>query len=309
MGYMLSVNYKQELEHYQIIKLLGEQAKVLFPEYHVNDSFPTIYEVEEASPFSFEELHKLASFAPSEFNGSNNWVISGEHTEPGFPMIANDPHLGIAIPSVWYQTHLNLKEDFHSIGVTVPGVHGVVLGHNEHMAWGVSALIVDQQDLFLEQVHPENPQLYLYDGAWEETTVIEEVITIKGEDEPHIERVDVTRNGPIINKIVDDGPYQAISLNWTGYTAGQELKGILKINRSRNAIEFNEALDGFVTPALSWVFADHDGNIGYRGQSLIPIRRNQTAYFLFLDGIQIINGRDLFLMMSFLKSLILKKGT
>ncbi|MBB5172531.1 penicillin acylase family protein [Texcoconibacillus texcoconensis] len=228
-------------------------------------------------PFSSEDFRELRAYAPSPYNGSNNWAVSGQLTESGFPLIADDPHLGLAIPSVWYQTHLNIENDFESVGVTVPGIPGVVLGHNQHVAWGVTSLSADQEDLFLERVHPKDPNMYLYDDHWERATVIEEEIQIEEEDDPHIERVEVTRNGPVINKVVDDGPYQAISLRWTGAEAGEELNGILRLNRSTDIYEFKEGLEGFVTPALSWVFADQQGNIGYRGQALLPVRQQSTG--------------------------------
>ncbi|MBU9710550.1 penicillin acylase family protein [Evansella tamaricis] len=278
MGYTLSGNFGAELEHYRMAKVLGEDAHYLFPEFHIDD-FPTIYTQGEPTTFHLEELENLTAFAPSEYNGSNNWAISGEHTMSGFPLVADDPHLGFAIPSVWYQTHLNLEGDFHSIGVTVPGVPGVVLGHNQQMAWGVTAMSSDQEDLYLEQIHPENPQLYLFDGEWEEATIIEEEIFIDGKEEPFIEKVEITRNGPILNKVISNGPYQAISLRWTGMEAGEELNGVLKLNRASNVEEFMDGLDGFVTPALSWVFADREGNIGYRGQALLPIRQNSVGMF------------------------------
>lgn len=288
MGYTLSGNYRSELDHYLMVKELGEDAEHLIPDYHIDDKFPTIYEetAHIESPFLAEELQSLTAFAPAEHNGSNNWAISGEFTESGFPLVADDPHLGFDIPSVWYQTHLNLENDFHSIGVTVPGVPGVVLGHNTHLAWGVTSLSVDQEDLYLEQVHPEKPHHYLYDGEWEEAGVIEEVIEVSGGDQ-HIETVEVTRNGPIINNIINeeieigdtigDTPYQAMSLRWTGREAGEELNGVLALNRSENAEEFMSGLDQFVTPGLSWVFADRDGNIGYRGQALLPIREHSNG--------------------------------
>ncbi|WP_183163649.1 penicillin acylase family protein [Alteribacter keqinensis] len=290
MGYTLTGNHRNELENYQLVQALGEDAQYLFPEYHIADHFPTIYEqidIEDL-PFDSESLQSLISFAPSEFNGSNNWAIGGEFTESGFPIVANDPHLGLAIPSVWYQTHLELEGDFHSVGVTVPGVPGVVLGHNENLAWGVTSMSVDQEDLFLEQAHPEEPHLYLYDGEWEEAEVIEEVIEIDGED-PYTETVEVTRNGPVMTSLFSeenaevsfhadsDAPYQAISLRWTGREAGEELNGVLKLSRSTDVYEFMEGLDGFVTPALSWVFADRKGNIAYRGQARLPDRQNSVG--------------------------------
>ncbi|EEG76056.1 penicillin acylase family protein [Dethiobacter alkaliphilus] len=276
MGYTLSGDHRNELMNYRVARALGEHAQLIFPDYMIAD-FPLIYELSEVSPFSDEELEELAAFAPAEFQGSNNWAISGEHAESGFPLVANDPHLAFGIPNVWYQTHLNLEGDFNSIGVTVPGVPGVVLGHNGYMAWGVTAMSVDQEDLYLEQFNPENPQLYLFDGKWEEATVIEEEIYVDGVEEPYIEVVEITRNGPIINKVIDEGPYQAISLRWTGLEPGEEFNGILKLSRSTNMEEFIEGMEGFVTPALSWVFADREGNIGYRGQALLPVRQNSTG--------------------------------
>lgn len=300
MGYTLTGNFGQELENYQLVKLFGEDAVHLFPEYDIDDEFPTIYDhetgevtfkennnaavsayLEENSNdfFSKKSLEDLISFAPNESNGSNNWAIAGEHTESGSPLIADDPHLGLAIPSVWYQTQLNLEDDFHSIGVTVPGIPGVVLGHNGHVGWGVTSLSADYEDVFLEQVNPENPNEYLYDDEWEEATVIHEEIYIDGEEEPIIHPVELTRNGPVMNKVSDEGPYQAFSLKWSGLEAGQELNGILRLNRSTNADEFLDGLEGFVTPGLSWVFADTDGNIGYRGQALLPIRQQSDGRF------------------------------
>ncbi|WP_051314641.1 penicillin acylase family protein [Alteribacter aurantiacus] len=301
MGYTLTGNHRNELENYQLVQALGDDARYLFPEYHINDYFPTIYEeldVEDMA-FSGEMLEKLMRFAPSEFNGSNNWAISGEHTESGFPIVADDPHLGLAIPSVWYQTQLDLEGDFHSIGVTVPGVPGVVLGHNEDMAWGVTSMSVDQEDLFLEKISPDQAFHYLYDEEWEEADVIEEIIMIDGE-EPHTEHVVVTRNGPIISRLFDDdegedeeesfqidgdAPYDEISLRWAGREAGEELNGVLKLNRATNVDEFMDGLDGFVTPALSWVFADREGSIAYRGQAKLPKRQNH-------DGLLPVAGWD-----------------
>ncbi|MCE7792590.1 penicillin acylase family protein [Salipaludibacillus sp. CUR1] len=299
MGYTLTGNFRQELENYQLVKMFGEEAVHLFPEYHISDDFPVIdgesggsarknridaalsaYAPLANEPvFKPEDFNKITAFAPDEWNGSNNWAISGEYTDSGYPLIADDPHLGLAIPSVWYQTHLELEDDFHSIGVTVPGIPGVVLGHNGHVSWGVTSLAADYEDIFLEQVNPENPNEYLFDSEWEEAELIEEEIYIDGKDRPYIHRVEVTRNGPIMNKVTEDGPYQAFSLRWSGMEPGGELNGILRLNRSTDANEFMDGLDGFVTPGLSWVFADTDGNIGFRGQALIPVRPQSDGRF------------------------------
>lgn len=303
MGYTLTGNFSQELENYQLVKMFGEDGGHLFPEYNISSDFPTIYDHETGEVnldnhdenshaavlafleentdefFNDQALDDLISFSPSEWNGSNNWVISGDYTESGYPLIADDPHLGLAIPSVWYQTHLDLEDDFHSIGVTVPGIPGVVLGHNGHVSWGVTSLSADYEDVFLERINPENPIEYLYDDKWEEATIIHEKIYISGEDEPIDHPVELTRNGPVMNKVSGEDTDQAFSLKWSGVEAGQELNGILRLNRSTNADEFLDGLEGFVTPGLSWIFADTNGNIGYRGQGLLPIRQQSDGRF------------------------------
>ncbi|SDO22053.1 penicillin acylase family protein [Alkalicoccus daliensis] len=294
MGYTLTGNFEDELKNYELLRMLGPEAAQLFPDYHRHENFPVIGQ--EAAPHNdesteieffeengfaqalyLEEVEELLNFVPDTWNGSNNWAVSGEYTESGMPMLGDDPHLGLAVPSVWYQTHLELEDDFHSIGVTVPGIPGVVLGHNGKVSWGVTSMSADYEDVFLEQVNPEAPNEFLFDGEWEEAELIDEEIYIEGEEEPYIHRVEITRNGPVMNKIMEEGPYQAFSLRWSGLEAGEELNGILRLNRAENAEEFAAGLEGFVTPGLSWVFADTEGNIGYRGQALLPVRNESDG--------------------------------
>lgn len=302
MGYTLTGNFQEELENYELLRTLGPEAVQLFPDYYQQGDFPVIGETGYAAESSeteedtavaaylegekgaegilaLDDIGAMLDFVPETWNGSNNWAISGEHTESGFPMIGDDPHLGLAVPSVWYQTHLQLEDDFHSIGVTVPGIPGVVLGHNGDVSWGVTSLSADYEDVFLEQVNPENPNEYLYDEEWEAAELIDEEIKVDGEADPYIHRVEITRNGPVMNKVEEEGPYQAFSLRWSGLEAGEELNGILRLNRAANTEEFAEGLEGFVTPGLSWVFADIEGNIGYRGQALLPVRNASDGRF------------------------------
>ncbi|GEL08506.1 penicillin acylase family protein [Salisediminibacterium halotolerans] len=301
MGYTLTGNFEEELTNYELVQRLGPEAAEMFPDYGIDDRFPVIDEdpditadkaeaaasarfYEQINPdgetvFDYEDMQDLTAFSPEPLNGSNNWAISGEHTESGAPLIGDDPHLGLAIPSVWYQTHLELTDDFHSIGVTVPGIPGVVLGHNSDVAWGVTSLSADYEDVFLERVNPENPNEYLYDGEWEEAEIIDEKIAVNDKGDPYNHRVEITRNGPVMNKVTENGPYQAFSMRWSGLEPGEELNGILRLNRSENTDEFLDGLDGFVTPGLSWVFADTDDNIGFRGQALLPERTNSDGRF------------------------------
>ncbi|MBO1913160.1 penicillin acylase family protein, partial [Microvirga sp. 3-52] len=121
---------------------------------------------------------------PHEFNGSNNWVVSGDKTESGMPLLADDPHLGLDTPSIWYQMHLQSPKQ-NVGGVIFAGVPGIILGHNENVAWGVTNVGPDVQDLYIEKPNPKNPTQFLYDGKWEQAEVRDETIKVKdAEDVP-----------------------------------------------------------------------------------------------------------------------------
>src|SRR5690606_33406721 len=115
---------------------------------------------------------------PHAFNGSNNWVVSGEKTESRLPLLADDPHLGLATPSIWMQMHLQ-TDDLNVSGVIFAGVPGIILGHNDKVAWGVTNTGPDVQQLYLEKRNPDNPQEFLFDDKWEEAKIIDEPIHVK----------------------------------------------------------------------------------------------------------------------------------
>ncbi|WP_181186008.1 penicillin acylase family protein [Alkalicoccus urumqiensis] len=283
MGYTLNGNFSEELRNYELLRRFGEEASFYFPDYEEAGEYPAILDGVETAGTDLPalaagpELGMAPEWTPDPWNGSNNWAVSGEHTDTGLPMLANDPHLGLAIPAVWYQTQLEIEGDFSSMGVTVPGIPGVVLGHNGSVSWGVTSLSADYEDVYLERQDPERPSFYLYDGEYEAAEVIEEEIFVDGEEEPRIHRVEVTRNGPVMNHVEEEGPVSAYSLRWTGMEPGEELNGILRVNRAETVDEFSEGLEGFVTPGLSWMFADTEGGIGFRGQALLPVRPSSTG--------------------------------
>lgn len=210
--------------------------------------------------------------------GSNNWVVSGARTQTGKPLLANDPHLGIQMPAIWYQTHLSIPaEDFDVIGVTFAGAPGIVIGHNRHIAWGVTNVGPDVQDLYIERPHPDDPYQFEYMGKYEQATVYREEIRVKGQDEPVIHEVIVTRHGPIISDVAgseDNRPESRLALRWTAHDPSADLAAFLYINRATNWQEFRDALRHFTVPAQNFVFAGADGTIGYRAQGHVPIRRN-----------------------------------
>jgi penicillin amidase len=204
--------------------------------------------------------------------GSNNWVLSGSRTATGRPLLANDPHLDSQMPSTWYEMHL-VGGPFDVIGATLPGVPGVIIGHNAEIAWGVTNAGPDVQDLYIERFDPADPTRYLYRGRWEPITLIREEIRVRGRRDPVTAPVRLTRHGPIINDVVEglDAP---LAFRWTALEPGTVLASVLHLDRARNWDEFRAALRLWTVPAQNFVYADRAGNIGYQLPGRIPLRAN-----------------------------------
>ena len=213
-----------------------------------------------------------ASVLPNEFNGSNNWVVSGDKTASGKPLLADDPHLGLATPSVWYQMHLQSPEQNVS-GVIFAGIPGIILGHNADIAWGVTNVGPSVQDLYIERTNPNNPYSFLYNGEYYEADVREENIQIKGGDVEEFEVV-TTKHGPIISDLIfEDRPASEVySMQWTALEPTLELQAILGFNKASTWDEFDAALANFNAPAQNFVFASTDGTIAYKANGNIPLR-------------------------------------
>lgn len=213
-----------------------------------------------------------AAVLPNEFNGSNNWVVSGDKTASGKPLLADDPHLGLSTPSIWYQMHLQSPEQNVS-GVIFAGIPGIILGHNDNIAWGVTNVGPSVQDLYIERTNPDNVHEFLYDGEYYKADVREENIRIKGGDVEEFEVV-TTKHGPVISDLIfEDRPASEVySMQWTALEPTKELQAILAFNKASSWEEFDAALADFNAPAQNFVFASTDGTIAYKANGNIPIR-------------------------------------
>jgi len=208
-----------------------------------------------------------------EFNAaSNNWVVSGKRTLDGKPILANDPHLPPSAPSIWYLSNLSAP-NMRVSGVTFPGVPGVVLGHNEYIAWGATNLGPDVQDLYAETFNDKNQ--YKTPNGWETAKVRREEIKVRKNllsPETEVETLEVTetRNGVIITG-QDNKKY---ALKWTGRNPKNDaFEAFLLLNRAKNWNDFNAALKTYGGAAQNFVYADVKGNIGFHNGGKIPIRR------------------------------------
>ena len=220
------------------------------------------------------ELLGLGTLDYETFQASNNWVVSGKLTASGKPLLANDPHIPAAAPGIWYQIELSAP-GIHVAGVTFPGAPGIVIGHNDRIAWGATNLGPDVQDVYLEKFDKDNPNRYMTPSGWRDTEIRHEQIKVRSNPlnpatETQTFDVTVTRHGPIMFE--KDGARYA--LRWPSLDpATMESAGIFDANRAHNWKEFSEALSHYSGPTQNFVYADVDGHIGYYGAGRIPIRK------------------------------------
>lgn len=222
--------------------------------------------------------------------GSNSWVVSGEHTASGKPLLANDPHLGPALPSVWYQMGLRCSTvsaecPFAVTGFSFSGMPGIIIGHNDRIAWGFTNLGPDVADLYLEKVSGDTVEL---DGVATPLTVREETVKVAGGDDVPI-RIRSASHGPLVTGIsgefgdiaadypataeLPEGRYE-LSLQWTALTPGRTPGAIFAVNRATDWESFRAGARLFDVPSQNLVYADIEGNIGYQAPGLIPIRQS-----------------------------------
>jgi len=199
--------------------------------------------------------------------GSNNWVVSGAHTATGKPLLANDTHLDLMMPSIWYEVHLTAP-DWNVKGLTLPGAPMVIIGHNERIAWGFTNNGADVQDLYIETLNPVSPDEYRVKGSWVKAQIIEETICVKGQPDERLP-VMVTRHGPVVRREGERG----YAMRWTATEPGGLVNSYNWLGKARNWKEFREAMKRVWGPAQNAVYADVEGNIGYIMAARVPIRK------------------------------------
>jgi penicillin amidase len=277
LALQLSGNYRQELLRARLVQTLSSsEIGDLFPEYP-RDAPVTLSNLASLTHgLPLEALLAALPFDGSPQRASNNWVVDGAHSVTGKPLLANDPHLDFAAPLVWYLAHLEAP-NIDLTGATTPGAPVVVLGHNNRIAWGFTATNADVEDVFVEQVDPVNPGRYVTPQGTAAFEVSEESIMVKG-GAPEMLTVRDTRHGPVISNIVADMPpapvrsvlaLQASFLN----DDDQSVEAAWRIGLAQDWTGWLNALRLFTAPALNMVFADRDGNIGFKVPGRIPIRK------------------------------------
>ena len=322
MAYDLNGNFEQEIRNSKTFNTLTpEIAELLRPPYP--DEHPYIVEEWEGKGSfasvgksnNIEQLYQALfvryvtrDLQTNQALGSNSWAISGEHTESGLPLLANDPHLSVQLPAIWYENGLhcypkNRDCELDVVGFSFAGSPYIVIGHNSHIAWGFTNMGPDVQDLFIEKINPSNPNQYEVDGEWRDMDRITEIIEVAG-SEPIVIEVRSTHHGPIVSdrsypvnlnpeedqvSFADEARIElpdnfSVSLSWPALIPGNTFIGIRDFNYAKNWEEFRDASRLFDVPAQNLLYADVDGNIAYQSPGKLPIRAEGLVGDLPIPG-------------------------
>jgi len=228
--------------------------------------------------FDIERTYRSMFCIPALASGSNAWAISSQKSKTGKPILANDPHLTLMTPARWYELHITTPT-FDVAGMSIVGVPFVIVGRNQRIAWGVTNAMMDDNDFYYEVVDSvQHPTRYKLNNQW--MPITEDIDTIIVKDTlPVVLSVYRTHRGPIINKIEPTAQTAKwlVSMRWVGHEISNEAGTFYRLSKAGNWQDFREALKQFSVPAQNFVYADVDGNIGYRTGGKIPIRISKGA--------------------------------
>ncbi len=278
ISWILSENAGFELSRAHFIAQAGDAAaKQLLPPY--NEGSPFIipaeadgYSMLRSMPNENSPLMNALLGTPGPSVGSNSWVVRGNRTASGAPLLANDTHLDLFMPSSWYATGLH-SGDWDVVGYSFVGAPGIVIGHNRHIAWGLTDLSGDVQDFYMEKLdNPEHPQRYQFHDKWLDLKKVTETIEVKGQSPVTLE-VQSTHHGPLISNLGGRFKFpQPLALAWTGDKCETAVGATIAMDRAGNWDDFRAALDLWDGPDLNFVYADQEGNIGYHAAGRMPVR-------------------------------------
>ena len=203
------------------------------------------------------------------FNGSNNWAVAGKKSTTGMPLMANDMHLGLFAPGIWYQMQQVVDGKVNVTGVAVPGQPFIIAGHNDRIAWGMTNVMVDDLDFYAEKLNEDSTK-YWFDGAWKDFDIHHETIKTKEGDSLKVD-LKFTHRGPMVNRFKKEKE-TPLSIRWLGNEMSNEIRSVYLLNRAKNWGDFRNACSTFTSVSQNIVYADVDGNIGLQCSAGLPIR-------------------------------------
>ena len=271
MIWQLSHAWYGEVVRAQVIQAVGEKAAAELEIDYPDENPLTLPEGIELNQLDFSGTRPSAhSPFLAQGLGSNAWTIAGHKSDTGMPYLCNDVHLPLSLPSLWYHVHL-ISGDFHVTGVSLPGIPCILVGHNAHIAWGMTLAYTDCEDLFVEKFDPNAPTHYQTETGWQEAQVIPELIIVKGKPEAHLENVVITRHGPLISDVIGYAQ-ERLAVQSMALKPSQAFYGWYCLNLARNWSDFRTAMKLIEAPQLNVSYADTDGNIGHWVTGKVPLR-------------------------------------
>lgn len=272
-----------------------ETMNILFPDFQLKDSLlspiiptGTVYappSLTADTPSTISYYNQMAYNGEKYIDGigSNNWAVSGEKTSTGRPILCNDPHLGLNLPSIWFEIQLNAP-GYNTYGVTIPGSPAIIIGFNDSISWGVTNGTQDVLDYYKVKFRDFTKKEYLFDGEWKPVTTRLEEIKVKGK-KPTLDSVLYTHYGPVIANATTkkDTISQGLAIRWTVHDPSNELKTFILLNKAKNYDEYVNAIKHFESPGQNFVFASASGDIAIWHQGKYPVRFHQQGKFI-MDG-------------------------
>ncbi|HEY4003004.1 MAG TPA: penicillin acylase family protein [Candidatus Xenobia bacterium] len=273
MAYHLNFSWKTILIQYGIAdKLPPHLAEDLLPESYPSDRATIVSGLADLLNFDTAARESLGYRGTGL--GSDSWALHGSRTVSGHPLLVNDPHLRMRAPCIWYLCHLRGGE-YDVQGVSLPGMPGVVIGRNRSISWGVTNAMLHDADFYIEKLDPAQPDTVEVNGEWVPLETIPLEIKVR-QSPSEFRTLRVSRHGPLLSDVLPGFRHdatQALALKWVAHEVTTEMEGVLALNRARNRDELSRALSKFHCPGQNFVFADAEGNIGYRLAARIPIRK------------------------------------
>lgn len=278
--------------------ILGEERfRDLFPEYNPEQSPIIPSEVKwNFAPIQPQPRVEMAESIlsglfpdknipqPFEGIGSNNWAVGPQKTLNGNPILCNDPHLGLTLPSIWFEIQLQCP-DFNAYGVSLPGLPGIVIGFNENVAWGETNVGQDVLDWYAIKWADKDKQTYHFDGGTRQLETREETIQVKGRKEPVKIQVKYTHWGPLVFGDSTNSPYYSLAMHWLPSEDPEkrdhyEMASFLGLMKAKNYADYDAALTGYDAPAQNFVFAARDGDIAIKVNGKLPLKRKEQGRFI-----------------------------
>jgi penicillin G amidase len=275
MAFQLDGNYRGELLRAAMARTISpDDMAFLYPQYPKNAPTTLAAMLPIYRRLALGRLYRMLPPSLGPHYASNNWVVDGKHSMSGKPLLANDPHLAFGAPGYWYLARLKTPQ--HTItGATAAGVPLVVIGHNDHIAWGFTTTTADVEDLFVEKVDPTNPGHYLTPGGSAPFITRQEKILVRGARAVTL-TVRATRHGPVLSDVLPPGtadPGYVLALSATFLVPDDRgAEALWRVDRAADWPSFRDAWRGFVGPMQNTVYADDGGTIGFIAAGLVPIR-------------------------------------